>query len=112
METTLFRVGQEAITNIAKHARAQNVQITFLFADSQAKPAITLQIEDDGCGFDWAEVSHRAHDVRPPLGLLGMRERIGLVDGQLEIRSAQGKGTCITVTVPQEPQPGAQQQEG
>ena len=112
VETTLFRVGQEAITNIAKHARAQNVQITFLFADSQAKPAITLQIEDDGCGFDWAEVSHRAHDVRPPLGLLGMRERIGLVDGQLEIRSAQGKGTCITVTVPQEPQPGAQQQEG
>jgi len=99
VETALFRIGQEAITNIFKYAKASHVQINFLFEDRETGPRITLQIEDDGCGFDLEKVKSNPPGRRPPLGLVGMEERMNLVGGQLKIRSAPGEGTSICATV-------------
>jgi signal transduction histidine kinase len=100
VETVLFRVGQEAINNIVKHATARRVQINFHFAMEPATPTLTVQIEDDGCGFDVTQVRHQSPGERARLGLLGMEERLSAVNGQLEIRSAPGKGACVRATVP------------
>lgn len=95
IEIALFRVGQEAITNIAKHAQANNVLINVEFKDS----TIALEIEDDGRGFDMKILKQYA-DENQGVGLLGMRERIELLGGQFCIESQPGKGTRITVEVP------------
>lgn len=88
---TLYRVSQEALRNIAKHAEAKNV--TFELSTSHRE--IRLSINDDGSGFDVA-VARNARG----LGLAGMNERLKLVAGTLEIASKVGKGTRIEATVP------------
>lgn len=89
VETVLYRVVQEALTNIVKHARAQHVSIVL-----QTKPGkVTAVIEDDGRGISADE------DSTDGLGLIGMRERIGLIGGRLEIESSTA-GTTIVVEVP------------
>jgi signal transduction histidine kinase len=100
VETVLFRIGQEAIANIGKYARASRVQINLLCADGEAESTVTLQIEDDGCGFDADRIERYSLTGRRHLGLVGMEERVGLVGGRLEMRSAPGKGTRICATVP------------
>lgn len=96
LETTLFRVIQEAIYNIAKHARAKNVAITLYFR----KKSIKVLIKDDGSGFDVAEALSSKERPRG-LGLLGMKERIELVNGTIQIRSQfNGGGTEISIEVP------------
>ncbi|MBI4671504.1 MAG: sensor histidine kinase [Chloroflexi bacterium] len=100
IETTLFRVTQEAISNIAKHAHAQRVQINLLYSQIEDGHIVTLQIQDDGCGFDIEHRERHSLTGRPYLGVLGMRERVELVGGQFEMRSTPGEGTCIEVTVP------------
>jgi PAS domain S-box-containing protein len=95
IETNLYRIAQEALNNIYKHAQARNVNIVV----ERRKDAMVLIIEDDGIGFD-------PENVRPNkesgigLGLVGMRERAAIVGGTLEIESAPGKGTTIFVRVP------------
>ena len=89
LETALFRVTQEALTNVAAHANARTVTIQV----SVENAAVTLTIVDDGEGFDTAERT-------PGLGLLGMRERIGMLNGDFRIASAPGAGTQIEITVP------------
>ena len=95
IETVLFRVAQEAITNIAKHSQAENVIINLELEDS----LITLEIEDDGNGFDLESISSTKAGSRG-LGLLGMKERVLLLDGKLEVQSQPGSGTRVVVTVP------------
>jgi signal transduction histidine kinase len=95
LETALFRVTQEAITNIAKHSGAETVLIQCLQRDDR----ISIEIEDDGKGFSPASLPPPAARERG-LGLLGMRERIELFGGTLELDSAPGSGTRIAVTVP------------
>ena len=95
VETVLFRVAQEAITNIAKHSQAENVIINLELQDS----FITLEIEDDGSGFDLASISSTKSSSRG-LGLLGMKERVLLLDGELEVESQPGAGTRVVVRVP------------
>ena len=95
LETALFRVVQETITNIAKHARAETVLIQILERDDQ----VSIEIEDDGEGFDPASLPPPAARERG-LGLLGMRERVELFGGTFEIDSAPGSGTRIAITVP------------
>jgi len=95
VETVLFRVAQEAITNIAKHSQAENVIINLELQDS----LITLEIEDDGNGFDLASISSTKSGSRG-LGLLGMKERVLLLDGTLEVESQPGSGTRIVIRVP------------
>ncbi|MCX6030914.1 MAG: GAF domain-containing protein [Chloroflexi bacterium] len=95
IETTLFRVVQEAVTNIVRHALARNVRIAFRL--EQGVAAIT--VEDDGLGFDVVEVS-LSPDSDRGLGLLGMRERVQLLGGEMTIDSAPGQGTRLDIFVP------------
>ncbi len=95
IETALFRVAQEAITNIGKYAHAESVLIQCVLKDD----AITIEIEDDGDGFDPATLPS-AGDSRRGLGLMGMRERVELLRGTIDIDAAPGQGVRIAVTVP------------
>jgi PAS domain S-box-containing protein len=86
-ETTLFRIAQEALTNIAKHASATAVEIIL----ERRGDHVLLVVEDDGVGFDPAAFSRRSDGF----GLLGMQERATLVGATLQIESAPGQGTTI-----------------
>ena len=103
VETALYRVVQEALTNVAKHAKARRVAVVLSRTDGHA----VAVIEDDGVGFDPEEITPTPQrlDDRDRLGLLGMRERVGLVGGTLEIESTPGKGTTIIARVALSPAP-------
>jgi len=88
-ETALYRIAQEALTNVAKHARAANVDVIL----ERRADTVLLIIEDDGVGFDPAGTGGGDRGF----GLLGMQERAGLVGAMLEIESAAGKGTTVLV---------------
>ncbi len=94
-ETALFRIAQEAMNNVAKHAQATRVSIHLELAEGR----VTATIQDDGRGFDLAEVME-ARDPIQRMGLLGMRERASLVGGNLRIVSRPGTGTRIELEVP------------
>ena len=90
VETALYRIVQESLTNIVKHSRARNISIVLV-----RKPgAVAAVIEDDGQGFDPAAVREGG------FGLEGMRERVGLLDGRLQIESIEGSGTTLVAEVP------------
>lgn len=89
--TTLFRIFQETLTNVARHAQAQQVSI-----DLSVQPdAIILEIQDDGRGITENEIRNSRS-----LGLLGMRERVLVFGGEIDIRGEKGKGTKVTVKLP------------
>jgi len=94
-ELTLFRIVQEALRNTAKHAQASQAEVRLVFDGGK----IRLVISDDGVGFQppqsLADLPHAGK-----LGLAGIRERVQLVGGSLELESAPGKGTTLTVTAP------------
>jgi len=90
VETVLYRIVQEALTNIAKHSEAGRVSIVV----TQKAGSVGAIIEDDGRGFD------PGSDVDGGIGLIGMRERVALLDGSLAIESAPGRGTTLVVEVP------------
>ncbi|MBF8264588.1 MAG: Multi-sensor signal transduction histidine kinase, partial [Dehalococcoidia bacterium] len=94
VETTVFRVCQEAITNISKHASAATVLIEINFKPS----SLAVVIEDDGQGFNLSSVT--ATSPLQGFGLLGMRERVNLVGGTLNISTRSGQGTRIVLEVP------------
>ncbi len=95
IETALFRIIQESIINISKYAAAENVFIIVRYlADS-----ISVDVEDDGEGFDVASVLKRTEDGRG-LGILGMKERANLLDGKLEVCSTPAAGTRISLRLP------------
>lgn len=95
VEMNLYRILQEALNNILKHAAAQNVSVIL----QERANWIVLIIEDDGRGFD--PTTFAAGDApEHGLGLIGMRERAALLKGSLEIESAPGKGTTILIHVP------------
>ena len=87
----LFRVTQEALRNVARHAHARSAAVSL----RQLQDGLQLAVTDTGTGFD--PVQHRH---RPSLGLASMRERVRLLDGELDIESAPGRGTSIVVWVP------------
>jgi signal transduction histidine kinase len=94
VETTVFRVAQEAITNVARHSRAHVVTISVTLQEG----LVRLQVGDDGMGFDAPALAASAGRRR--LGIAGMEERVALLGGRLEIHSAPGAGTTVTMTVP------------
>jgi signal transduction histidine kinase len=89
-ETALYRIIQEALTNIVKHAGASSVSVLVL----DVEDGVRTVIEDDGAGFDASDVREGA------LGLLGMRERVSLLGGRFEVESARGTGTTLIVDLP------------
>ncbi len=92
VETTLYRIAQEALNNIAKHARAENVDVIL----ERRPDYVSLIIEDDGVGFDQPAAGH----PRQGFGLLGMQERAALVGATVQIESAAGEGTAVIVRMP------------
>jgi len=98
--TALYRVAQEALSNVARHARASRVAVNI----RTTADAISMTIHDDGKSFSVQRVIRARGTKR--LGLLGMRERVEMVGGKLGIESRRGDGTTITVTIPcQKPGP-------
>ena len=95
IETACFRIVQEALTNIARHARAHQVWLDV----HRDNGTLRVSIRDDGVGFHVDAARSRAAQGES-LGVLGMEERLMLVGGQLEIRSAPGEGTTISARVP------------
>ena len=90
VETALFRITQEALTNVVKHADAKTVRITF----ARQERSVVLTVDDDGRGFSRAQVPG------DQFGLVGMRERTASVNGALDIESKPGAGTRLTVEIP------------
>lgn len=97
LETACFRVIQEAVTNIIRHAKARHVSVKL----NRQGPELRLAIRDDGVGFDPATVRQRASHGRS-LGLMGMQERVQIVGGQIDITSRKDHGTTIRVSFPVE----------
>lgn len=94
IEITLYRILQETLTNIAKHAQATHVRVLL----KKARQKITLSITDNGVGFNAASLQSAA--VNSSLGIYGMRERVVLLDGVFTIRSEVGAGTTVMVEIP------------
>jgi signal transduction histidine kinase len=95
IETTLYRVMQEALTNVFRHAKAKRVGILL----ERRVNHVSLIVEDDGQGFD-ADAVMQATGIKGKLGLLGMKERITLAGGSLEVESAPGQGATVLVRIP------------
>jgi len=100
IELCCFRVTQEALTNCVRHARAERVDVSLQLAQGK----LTLRVRDDGCGFAVLQdfpgtASHKS------LGLIGMRERVATIGGQLQIKSSPGQGTEILVNCALEEKP-------
>ena len=95
---TLYRVLQEALTNVAKHSKSKHVSVVL---ELQRDSAVEI-VEDQGIGFEVDDSAENSM-IRQPLGLLGMKERLASVGGTLEIESAAGKGTTLFARVPINP---------
>jgi len=95
---TLVRTLTESLTNIANHAHAQNVAVNVRMKDK----SLSITIQDDGVGFDTSAIPSGHY------GILGIKERIRLVNGRFEIQSANGKGTSLKIEVPLPPLPSGE----
>jgi two-component system sensor histidine kinase UhpB len=95
IETACFRVAQEAITNVLRHARARNLWVRLFTTGDR----LALSVRDDGGGFDPDSARRRAH-AGGSLGLAGMEERISIAGGTIELRSRPGQGTVLLATFP------------
>jgi signal transduction histidine kinase len=99
VEIALYRIAQEALQNVQKHARASTVHMRFAVWAGTAR----LEVGDDGCGFATGMGGLEARDLQPDgsgYGMRSMTERAELVGGTLTVRSRPGSGTTVTVTVP------------
>ena len=94
VEAEMYRIAQEALANIRRHARATEVEIVL----RRTPREIVLAVRDDGIGFEPRRVGAGHH------GVLGMRERAKLLGGQLRVGSRPGKGTSITARIPLKPE--------
>ncbi|MBK9712452.1 MAG: PAS domain-containing protein [Kouleothrix sp.] len=95
IETALYRLVQEALTNVLKHAQAANVSLII----ERRADAVQMIVEDDGVGFD-VEATRRTAHTEQRLGLVGMDERVAQLGGTLTIESAPGRGTTVFVHIP------------
>jgi two-component system, NarL family, sensor histidine kinase DegS len=91
VEVAIFRMVQEALNNAGKHSKANRVQIKMEYM----KDKILIVVQDDGVGFEQHDKTDRPH-----FGIMGMKERIKLIDGNLQIISAKGQGTRLLFTIP------------
>jgi signal transduction histidine kinase len=95
IETACFRIAQEALTNVVRHAQATTVWVQIETNDT----FVQLLIRDDGCGFPVRDIIGRTGS-NVSLGLEGMRERASAIGGQVHIVSDPGQGTAVRVTFP------------
>jgi len=92
-ETILYRITQEALSNVVHHAQASRINVSLIRQDTN----LALIVEDDGVGFNPENIDQTAC-----LGLIDMRERAEMIGGKLDIESSEGKGTIVQVTIPYE----------
>jgi len=95
VETTVFRIVQESLTNVVRHSAARSVLVQLVFGES----GVELSIQDDGRGFDVARAL-AGEDGRAAWGLLGIHERASLVGGTAELISAPDQGTTVRISIP------------
>jgi len=95
IEVGIYRICQESLNNIAKHARASEATVQLICTDT----VLRFVVEDDGIGFQYGHDSHR-HEGRMGMGLLSMRERARSMKGTLTVDSSTGHGTLISVEIP------------
>lgn len=98
VKETLVRAVAEALTNIAHHARAQNVEVNVRVEEK----SLSVTVRDNGQGFDPSSIPSGHY------GILGIRERVRLVNGRLDIQSESGKGTCLIIEIPLSPLPSGE----
>jgi two-component system sensor histidine kinase UhpB len=96
IETIVFRIAQESLTNVAKHAQASQVTVEISFTDN----LLCLEVRDDGRGFEPPMVFESVGGGQQAWGLLGMQERVALVGGTCMVHSEPGKGTAVQVSIP------------
>jgi signal transduction histidine kinase len=92
VEQCLFRVAQEALENVVRHAEARHITVQLVREDTR----LILNISDDGLGFDPAQV-----DEHKNFGLKGLRERVAMFTGELQIHSQTGQGTTVRLILEQ-----------
>jgi PAS domain S-box-containing protein len=92
--TALFRIYQEALTNVARHAKAHKVKTSLALSPA----TLTLEVSDDGIGFEQEKIA-----AQKTLGLMGIRERIAAINGRFELHTAPGRGTTLTIQAPYTP---------
>lgn len=95
LETAIFRLVQEALTNVRKHAAAERVLVRLACQDG----TLVITVRDWGCGFNVREATARRNGQ---LGLMGMKERVSLLNGDFHLRSKAGAGTLVRITIPME----------
>ncbi|MDW7739887.1 MAG: histidine kinase [Bacillota bacterium] len=95
IETSVYRAIQESLTNISRHACADNISVFMKYYENK----LMVQIKDNGVGFDLKKQAEE-RGSKSSMGLISMQERISLVGGKLEIESAPGKGTTIYIIIP------------
>jgi len=96
ISSTIYRIVQEGLSNIAKHAQAHKVEV-----DLQIKgQMLHLRISDDGKGFDPSQIKQKKPQLEGGFGLQGIEERVELVKGTMDIQSTPGKGTTIKISIP------------
>jgi signal transduction histidine kinase len=95
----LYRVAQESLRNVERHARARHAQLLLSAVGGSHGPSLRLDVVDDGAGCDIEAAEAR----RPGMGLSSMRERVTLVNGTFDVSSAAGRGARVTATVPVAP---------
>ena len=93
VKTTMFRITQEALTNVIKHSAANQVTVSLDYMDD----GVRLEVADDGVGFDRSAFKSSS---RPSWGLIGMEERASLLGGTFDINSYPGSGTRVSVYIP------------
>lgn len=96
VQTAIYRIGQEALTNIRKHASAKNVRLSLAVEPGDTLDCLVLSVEDDGVGFERSAVERHGNRV----GLHGMSERARLLEGAFDIDSAPGNGTRVRARIP------------
>jgi signal transduction histidine kinase len=95
VETVLYRIAQEALSNVRKHARADHAWVTM---DGTDDGQVRLRVRDNGVGFDAGQAGRLVTEGH--FGLAGMRERVTFVGGRFDVRSAPGHGTTVEVAIP------------
>jgi signal transduction histidine kinase len=105
VQTSIYRIVQEALTNIVKHSGAGNASVIV----RREEEKIVFSIEDDGKGFDTTRVADQGPSERG-LGLAGMEERVSMLGGSLALRSEPGKGTRISFSIPAREEEGSYEQ--
>ncbi|MCA9953971.1 MAG: GAF domain-containing sensor histidine kinase [Anaerolineales bacterium] len=96
IETIVYRIAQEALTNVTKHAQASHVTVQIGFEED----VLQLEVRDDGRGFAPQTLFDTTNSRRQVWGLLGMQERVALVGGSCVVQSQPGQGTAVQVTIP------------